>query len=342
MTSAGIRAALDAGVGGVVAKSINESPAAARQLDQARYVQLDETLHQVPWGGGDPGDSLFCRSGLAGHDPTAWFHELALLDRAARRNGQFVAGSIVLGSPDGAIDMAAIAERAGLRVLELNVGAPHGEEAAAGAITNATAADPISKIVQEVRKVYFGQLWVKLSGVSSDPTALAIAARRGGADAVGLIGRSLGMVPDLETMRPIIDTSAAYGGRWALPITCRWLALTRRASGGRLPMLGTNGARDGHDAARMMLAGACAVQMTSAVFQAGFAALSAANSLLEEWLDGKRLHAGAIVGRAADALQTYAEQPEIAGHWREIVPPGALERPPLDMARQSVPDSRLD
>ena len=41
MTESGIRAALRAGAAGVIAKSVNEQPAAARQLDHADYAQLD-------------------------------------------------------------------------------------------------------------------------------------------------------------------------------------------------------------------------------------------------------------------------------------------------------------
>lgn len=41
MTEAGINAALRAGAAGVIAKSINEREAAARQLDHADYTVLD-------------------------------------------------------------------------------------------------------------------------------------------------------------------------------------------------------------------------------------------------------------------------------------------------------------
>src|SRR4051794_40487456 len=40
MTAAGIKAALDSGAAAVVAKSVNESPQAAGQLDSAEYVLL--------------------------------------------------------------------------------------------------------------------------------------------------------------------------------------------------------------------------------------------------------------------------------------------------------------
>ncbi|MGA3003387.1 MAG: hypothetical protein ABSE20_16865 [Acetobacteraceae bacterium] len=85
MTEAGIRAALAAGAAGVIAKSVNERPEAARQLDLADYIMLDI-------GGGR---SLFNRSGLTFRDTGDWFRSIASIDQEAARTGRFVAASIV-------------------------------------------------------------------------------------------------------------------------------------------------------------------------------------------------------------------------------------------------------
>jgi dihydropyrimidine dehydrogenase (NAD+) subunit PreA/dihydroorotate dehydrogenase (NAD+) catalytic subunit len=85
MTEAGIRAALAAGAAGVIAKSVNERPEAARQLDLADYIMLDI-------GGGR---SLFNRSGLTFRDTGDWFRSIASIDQEAARIGRFVAASIV-------------------------------------------------------------------------------------------------------------------------------------------------------------------------------------------------------------------------------------------------------
>src|SRR5438093_10743838 len=50
MTREGILAALEAGAAAVVAKSINESDAAKRQLATAEYVLLDADWRGLPWG----------------------------------------------------------------------------------------------------------------------------------------------------------------------------------------------------------------------------------------------------------------------------------------------------
>jgi len=308
MTEAGIRAALRAGAAGVIAKSVNEQPGAARQLDRADYAWLAD-------------GSLFNRSGLAQRNPTEWFAALARIDRDASRENRFVAASIVLATPDGAEALARSARTAGLRVFELNVGAPHTSEASPGAIAQETDPARLAELVARVRNVAGDmQLWVKLTGLSANLPALTAAAANAGADAVCMMGRFMAMVPDLDTLAPLLGTSAAYGGGWALPIVCRFLALSRRAVGTDFPLLGTNGVRSGGDVARMALAGASACEVLSLVMQQGFGAITQIIEELDTLLAERNLNFTDLIGRAADALQAYGEQPETPDRWRDFVP----------------------
>jgi dihydroorotate dehydrogenase (NAD+) catalytic subunit len=327
MTEAGIRSVLDSGAAGVIAKSVNEHPAAARQLDRADYVRLDAS--GTPTAG--RGVSLFNRSGLIQRDPAEWFGAIAAIDRDAQAEGKFVAASLVYAGPDGASSIASMARQAGLRVFELNVGAPHASEAAPGAIAQETDPDRLAELVRQVRAVTEGmQLWVKLTGLSSNLPALALAARRGGADAVCMMGRFMGLVPDLETFAPVLGTSAAYGGGWALPIVCRFLALTRKATGGTLPLIGTNGVRSGGDVLRMALCGAVSVELLSIVMHEGFGGLTRVLHELDSFLAERDITFMQLIGRSADALRGYGEQPETPGRWRDFVPPETLaERRPI-------------
>jgi dihydroorotate dehydrogenase len=317
MTESGIRAALAAGAAGVIAKSVNERPDGARQLDRADYAQLDTLHNPTPHGA-----SIFCRSGLAQRDPADWFAAIAAIDRDAAREGRFVAASLVLAGADGAVQIAAAARRAGLRVFELNVGAPHASEATPGAIVQETDPARLADLVCRVRAATDGMaLWVKLTGLSANLPALALAASQAGADAVCMMGRFMAMVPDLDTFAAVLGTSAAYGGGWALPIVCRFLALSRRAVGPEFPLLGTNGVRSGGDVARMALAGASAIEALSVVMHEGFGGLTRMIAELDALLDARGLRFGDLVGRAADALQDYGAQEERPGWWQQFVPP---------------------
>jgi dihydroorotate dehydrogenase (NAD+) catalytic subunit len=321
MTEAGVQAALRAGAAGVIAKSVNENPAGGQQLDRADYVRLDAAGRPTK----GQGVSLFNRSGLSQRDPADWFAAIAAIDRDARHDGKFVAASIVYAGADGAVSIATQARDTGLRVFELNVGAPHASEAAPGAIVQETDPERLTDLVRRVRAATGGmQLWVKLTGLSSNLPALALAAKQGGADAVCMMGRFMGLVPDLETFAPVLGTSAAYGGGWALPIVCRFLALTRKAAGPDFPLLGTNGVRSGDDVLRMALCGASAVEVLSATMHEGFGALTRMILEMDSFLAHRDLTFRDLIGRTADATAGYADQPETPGRWRDFVPPETL------------------
>ncbi|MBO0711972.1 MAG: dihydroorotate dehydrogenase, partial [Acetobacteraceae bacterium] len=211
MTPSGIRAALAAGAAGVVAKSVNESPVAADQLDIADYalVRPDNTVGV--WGEGHD-HSLFCRSGLAQRPLDDWFAEIAMLDREAGCGGQFVAASIIPARLDAAVGLARQAGAASIRVLELNVGSPQALEAAPGTILLEGDAARLGRLVGDVRAAFGGQLWVKLPGLGTNLADLARAARAAGADAVVLCGRFMAMVPDVETLAPVMGSAGGYSG----------------------------------------------------------------------------------------------------------------------------------
>jgi dihydroorotate dehydrogenase len=72
-------------------------------------------------------------------------------------------------------------------------------------------------------------------------------------------------------------------------------------------LIGTNGARDGLDVVRFLLAGASAVQVTTAVLTDGPGVLSRMIDELDTYLrDGSR-SAAQIVGEAADHVRTYQD-----------------------------------
>jgi dihydroorotate dehydrogenase len=238
----------------------------------------------------------------------------------------------VLGSVEGAERLAALARGAGLRVFELNVGAPHAAEATPGAIAQETDPAALAALVARVRAATVGmQLWVKLTGLSANLPALALAARSAGADAVVMMGRFMAMVPDLDTLAPTLGTSGAYGGGWALPIVCRFLALSRCAVGPDCPLLGTNGARSGGDVARLALAGASATELLSVVMHEGFGALTRVIGELDTALAARGVVFRDLIGRAADQLASYADQPERAGRWHDFVPARTLAGLPVPL-----------
>ncbi len=325
ISSRGIRAALDAGAAAVSAKSANESDAARRQLDGADYALFDSCWSRLPWDFNPPPDAqLFCRSGLIQEPFDAWLERIAVLDLEARKRDSYVLANLILADLDECARMARQVEQAGLRILVLNVGAPHGDEATKGAIVLERSSDRVADIVKKVRAAVSIPLWVKLTGQSEDVAALAEGAKQGGADAVIVMGRFMAMLPDVETRAPALGTVGAIGGPWALAITCRWLALARKRLGKGFPLIATNGARSGLDVVRFLLAGASAVEMSSAVMAGGAQVISESLEELKKYLDRKAVSAKDLIGEAADKLATYQQQPARPGHWKKFVPPEML------------------
>lgn len=316
----GIRAAIAAGAGAVVIKSTNESQAAKDQLARAEYLALDAGWNPVPWGPEAPAEvTLATRSGLYPGDFEAWLAQAVALDAEARAQDCLLVASLILAGLDEALAMAGRVEAAGLRALEFNIGTPYASQAAKGAVS--TELDParVGMLVRAMRQATSLPLWVKLTGQSERVPDLAAAAFEAGADAVTMAGRLLGLVPDLETMAPMLGTSLGIGGFWNLPLTCHWLALTRARLGPQAPLIGINGARDGHDVARMILAGASAVGIASPVMLRGPGVLRRALDQLEDYLAAKGLTVEALRGRAADARRGYAEMPPLDENWRRYV-----------------------
>ena len=90
-------------------------------------------------------------------------------------------------------------------------------------------------------------------------------------------------------------------------MTLRHVAKARAALGPNAPLIATNGARDGLDVARCLLAGASAVALTSAVITDGAETLSRAIDELHAYLDEQGVAAREVIGEAADNVKTYEE-----------------------------------
>lgn len=317
----GARRALNTGVGAIVLKSINETQSAKDQLNSAEYAALDEYWRPVAWGPDAPhATTIACRTGLGPASFDQWLDYAIRLDREARALDVVAVASIIYADMDHALKMARQIEQAGIRVLELNIGTPYAKEAKKGTVTTELNPQRVEEIVSTVRKAVSIPLWVKTTGQSERVPELADAAFRAGAESVVMAGRLLGLIPDVDTFKPMFDTTLGIGGYWNLPLTCYWLAVSRARLGPDKPLIGINGAQTGLDVARMLLAGASAVQMASAVMLRGYQVLSDAIAEYETYLKDKNIDTVDLIGRAADSRKTFADMPPRPDNWRNYVP----------------------
>ncbi len=316
MTADGIRAAIDAGAGAVIAKSVNESPQAARQLSTADYALLDDQWRVIPWDSPVRRNaSLFCRSGLAQTELAEWLRMLGELDGYAQEKACIVAGSITVAEPGPAADIARQMQAAGLRWIEVNLSAPHGREAST--VRQVTAADVVRDYVRRVRRAVTIPVAVKLTAQTDDPLLLAKIAIEEGADMLVLTGRVQSFMPDIETQKPILGSWGAIGGAWALPASLYWVSKCWRYVSTEVPIIGTNGARSADDVLRFLLSGARAVEVASVVITHGPQILAEMIAGLQHYCERKGFSTvRELVGKAAAEARGYGELPVIErGHY---------------------------
>jgi dihydroorotate dehydrogenase (NAD+) catalytic subunit len=109
-------------------------------------------------------------------------------------------------------------------------------------------------------------LWAKLSANTDRIVDVATAVAEAGAEAVTCINTMLGYAYDPETLQPSLAAGGGgLSGRAIHPIAVRAVHDVRAALPD-LPIVGVGGVAAGWDAAEMLLAGANAVQVGTAVF----------------------------------------------------------------------------
>jgi dihydroorotate dehydrogenase (NAD+) catalytic subunit len=100
----------------------------------------------------------------------------------------------------------------------------------------------------------------------TDIVTIARACVDAGADGLSLINTLLGMALDLDTMRPVLaGVTGGLSGPAVKPVAVRCIWQVHAALPG-VPLIGMGGVRSGLDALELVLAGASAVSVGTAVF----------------------------------------------------------------------------
>ena len=152
-------------------------------------------------------------------------------------------------------------------LYEMNISCPNVKE---GGIAFGTDAKLAESVTRAVREKTSKPLIVKLSPNVTDITEIARAAEAGGADALNLINTLLGMRIDIKKRKPIIaNVTGGLSGPAIFPVALRMVWQTRRVT--KLPIIGGGGIATSSDAIEMMIAGANAVSVGTAMFSDPYA-----------------------------------------------------------------------
>lgn len=165
---------------------------------------------------------------------------------------------------------------AGVDMIEVNISCPNVK---AGGLAYGTRPE-LAAEVTEMAKKHAGKVpvMVKLSPNVTDITEIARAVEGAGADALSLINTIRGMRIDVNTHRPVLKmNTGGLSGPAVLPVAVRMVWEVAQCV--KVPILGMGGVSKGSDAAQLMLAGATAVAVGTAMFADPYAPLTVRDGL---------------------------------------------------------------
>ena len=180
-----------------------------------------------------------------------------------RQQGTAVIANIAGNTPE---DYCAMAERlsdSDVDMIEMNISCPNVKQ---GGVQFGTSCQGVGSITGLVRRYCKKPLMVKLSPNVADIGEIAAAAEAAGADAISLINTLTGMRIDIDSRRPILrNNTGGLSGPAVFPVAVRmvWQAAQRV----NIPVVGLGGVATWQDAVEMLLAGADALQIGTALEQ---------------------------------------------------------------------------
>jgi len=242
MTAESLIRVAEAGAGGLVTKSIGLKP---------RRGYPNPTVVQVNCG-------LINAMGLPNPGIRAFSEEIR---EVKSRVSIPLIVSIYGYSAEEFAETAELAVEAGADAVELNVSCPH-VEGTGGEIGQNP--ELLKEVVSKVKRRISKPIFVKLSPNVTDIAQLAETAVKAGADAITAINTVRAMKIDIKTGRPILaNRIGGLSGPAIKPIAVRCIyEIYERV---RVPIFGCGGILNWQDAIELILAGASAVQIGTAI-----------------------------------------------------------------------------
>ncbi len=262
-----IRKAEEAGAGAVVIKSLFE------EQIEAEATRLEESLQAY---------SNMIAEALTFHadyDHAGPAEHLLWVEKARKAVSIPIIASLNAVSPGKWTDYARNLVDAGADALELNL---------FGIITDAKVSDDTAiramvSITEAVKERVKIPVSVKLTPFILSPPYAAAALDQAGIDGLVLFNRfaRFDIDPITETVRYAMAMSASRD----LEHSLRWISIVQDRISADL--CGSSGVHTSEDAVKLILAGASAVQVVSAVYQKGMPYIRELNDGLEKWMIAK-------------------------------------------------------
>ena len=275
-----------AGCGAVTAKSCGPAPRAGHVNPSC-----------VDWGHG-----LINAIGLANPGAEAEVELLAAARERLAPLGVGLIASIFAGTPQEFGQVAATVAQAAPDFVEVNISCPNvGSEFGEPFAGSPEAAAAVPAQVKAALAATGIPVIVKLAPNVPSVARIAQAVLAAGADALCAVNTMPGLVIDAESGQPVLaNRSGGLSGPALKPIALKCVYDVRRAFPA-VPIIGTGGVTSGVDAVEMIMAGATAVGVGSAIYYRGAGAIEQILAELDAWLDAHGL-------AGVDAVRGLAHQ----------------------------------
>ena len=244
-TGASMRSIAGAGAGAIVTKSVGREP---------RQGHGNPSVVELSFG-------LINAMGL----PNPGIEEFAGEVKEAKKSGVPIIGSVFAGTEDELAELASKMEKAGADAVELNLSCPHAK--GYGAEIGSTP-ELVELFCHQVKKATRIPVFAKLTPNTSSISSLAVAAEKGGVDAIVAINTLKAMAISPEARMPVLaNKTGGLSGAAVRPVGVRCVFEIYESV--KIPIIGVGGISSGRDALEYIMAGASAVQIGTGVWTDG-------------------------------------------------------------------------
>lgn len=166
------------------------------------------------------------------------------------------------------------------KILELNISCPNKHDGMSFCLN----IDAAKEVVTAVKKAVNVPVFVKVSPNVPNIDLLAAEVEKAGADGITAINTlGPGMIIDIESKKPILAyKTGGLSGPGIKPIAIKCVYDIYNAV--KIPVIGTGGITTGKDAIEMLMAGASAVGVGSAVYYHGIDVFKKIVDEMQEWM----------------------------------------------------------
>lgn len=197
-----------------------------------------------------------------------------------KEEGNVIIANVAGATVDDYIAAAEALDASDIDMIELNISCPNVKQ---GGASWGVSCEGAAAVTSAVRRATKKPLIVKLTPNVTDIASIAKAVEAEGADCISLINTLLGMRIDIKSRRPILKNNmGGLSGPAVFPVAVRMVWQCYKAV--NIPIIGMGGVSTAEDAIEMMLAGASAVQMGTAIFTDPYAPLKVIEGI-EEFMD---------------------------------------------------------